>query len=1012
MKGDAQAILAVAADIADGRDTNHIDWEQLESGATSDAERKLVRSLRLIASIGEIHRSTDADEEPDNATAFLMHRARVVGRIGPSTTSTFGKATGSPSSRPAEEQIGNGARDSGGAEGRVRDDRESGLLARQADTRAVRTTPEQGSPQNIPLAPGGGEGAGGEGASARWGHLLLRERVGSGVFGDVYRAYDEKLDRDVALKLLRTGTRSADRLAAKVLHEGRLLARVRHPNVVSVYGVEAHGDRVGLWMEFIRGCTLEQLLERQGLFGAREATLIGQDLCRALAAVHAAGLVHRDVKAQNVMREEGGRVVLMDFGTGIPVREDDANAGETGASSTSVAAPTAGTPLYLAPEVLDGKDATPTSDIYSLGVLLFHLVTNSYPVTAKSFVELIESHRGGRKRLHDARPDLPDAFVQVVERSLAFDPAQRYASAGAMQEAMTRALGLEAVSSGDFGSSAAATADSVAGEQARSHSQAYEPQRERAYESSYGRGYEQPHGGAREQASPLPAPAHSWLASPGSKWMLATAAAVVVLVAIIAAAAMWRMPTRASLEAAPGPINSLVLLPFANISSADKDLADGIMLLIGDRLSALPGLRVLRYTQATAIRDRGLSVAEILRRQQTDAAIEGSVTWSGARALVFVQLRRAGSDTPLWMQQFDVPVTRAATLPNDVARAVASRLAVNLSAADQGQLAQSDAPEPAAFEAYLRGLVQLRLGTIPAVRQAIQHFQRALQLDPNHAPSLAALSSAYILQTTSQRVLPRHEGAALARDAAERALQLDDRLPEAYRALAEIKFYVDWDWAGAESAYRKAIEYNGNSGDLRERYAMFLAARRRLPDAMQQMQQAVALDPMSSLSNAALGMLWHYARSNDQAERILRGVLERDPSSLEARFGLVRVLIDMQRTDEALQELERLKADANGQLRPAQQAAVGLAYAAIGRKADATGIAEELLEKDQADGPSVDAASVFLALGERDRALEILEPAVDQKQPKVLFLSLDPRFKTLRADPRFATLLRRLGLPA
>jgi tetratricopeptide (TPR) repeat protein len=298
------------------------------------------------------------------------------------------------------------------------------------------------------------------------------------------------------------------------------------------------------------------------------------------------------------------------------------------------------------------------------------------------------------------------------------------------------------------------------------------------------------------------------------------------------------------------------------------------------------------------------------------------------------------------------------------------------------------------------------------VKLAIDHFQEALRLDPNHAPSLAALSSCYILQTTSQRVLPLREGAALARDAAERALQLDDRLPEAYRALAEIKFYVDWDWSGAEAAYRKAIEYNGNNGDLRERYAMFLAARRRLPDAMQEMQQAVALDPMSSLSNAALGMLWHYARSNDQAERILRGVLERDPSSLEARFGLVRVLIDAQRTDEALQELTRLKSDANGQLRPAQQAAVGLAYAAQGRKADASGIAEELLAKDQADGPSVDAASIFLALGDRNRALEIVERAVDQKQPKVLFLSLDPRFKVLRAEPRFALVLRRLGLPA
>jgi Tfp pilus assembly protein PilF/TolB-like protein len=963
MKGDAQSILAVAASIADGQDPKHIDWNQLEAGAASDEERNLVRSLRLIASIGELHRSTDGepDEPPDNATAFLAHRARIVGRIGPAT----GGATASSSfGRPAAAQTAPASAPTDNAPIPVQEGSASALM------------------NHASLA--GGNGADGE---QRWGHLTLRERVGSGVFGEVYRAYDDKLDRDVALKLLRTGTRSADRLAAKVLHEGRLLARVRHPNVVSVHGVEAHGDRVGLWMEFIRGCTLEQLLERQGLFGAREATLIGQDLCRALAAVHASGLVHRDVKAQNVMREEGGRVVLMDFGTGIPARDDDAN--------SSTAAPTAGTPLYLAPEVLDGREATASSDIYSLGVMLFHLVTGSYPVSARSLVELIEAHRGGRKRLHDARPDLPDAFVQVVERALAIDPVQRYQSAGAMQEALTRALGIESASA-DAATAAAAAAVEAAGGTGSAQAQAQTRARTQAGNADAATATEAAHG--------------AWPRLSTSRGRLVPILATGAIVAAIVAVAVWRLQPRWTPD--PGPINSLVILPFANISSADKDLGDGITLLIGDRLSALPGLRVLRYPQATAQRDRGLSVAEVLRRQQVDAAIEGSVTWSGARALVFVQLRRAGSDTPLWMQQFDVPVKRAATLPNDVARAVASRLAVNLSAADQGRLAETEGPEPAAFEAYLRGLVQLRLGTIPAVKQAIQHFQDALRLDPNHAPSLAALSSCYILQTTSQRVLALHDGAALARDAAERALQLDDRLPEAYRALAEIKFYVDWDWNGAENAYQKAIEFNGNNGDLRERYAMFLAARRRLPDAMQQMQQAVALDPMSSLSNAALGMLWHYARSNDQAERILRGVLERDPSSLEARFGLVRVLIDAQRMDEALQELDRLKSDANGQLRPAQQAAVGLAFAALGRKADAAGIAEDLIQKDQADGPSVDAASVFLALGEHERALDIVERAVDQKLPKVLFLSLDPRFRSLRAEPRFATLLRRLGLPA
>src|SRR5262245_15330082 len=186
---------------------------------------------------------------------------------------------------------------------------------------------------------------------ARWAQLVIVQRVSGGTFGDVYLARDTALDRDVALKLLRQRAR-AEALASQVLAEGRLLARVAHPNVITVYGAESSGGRVGLWMEFIRGLTLEDVVKQHGTFSAREATFIGLDLCRALAAVHATGLVHRDVKAANVMREQGGRVVLMDFGAGgdLETRSD----GEQ----------MAGTPLYLAPEIFAGRAATVRSDLY------------------------------------------------------------------------------------------------------------------------------------------------------------------------------------------------------------------------------------------------------------------------------------------------------------------------------------------------------------------------------------------------------------------------------------------------------------------------------------------------------------------------------------------------------------------------------------------------------------------------------------------------------------------------
>ena len=239
---------------------------------------------------------------------------------------------------------------------------------------------------------------------ATWGHLSVRARLAAGAFGRIYRAHDPQLNREVALKLLR-GEISAARPIEPLLAEARTLARVRHPNVVTVYGADVRGGRAGLWMELVDGQTLEAWLRANGAMGSGEATAVSIDLCRALAAVHRAGLVHGDVKAQNVMREQGGRIVLMDFGAGRA----------QGADATGVA----GTPMYLAPEVLAGEPPTPRSDLYSLGVLVFHLLTASYPYTGADLDGLRAAHADGRRTwLRDLRPDLPDR-LRAVDRARA-----------------------------------------------------------------------------------------------------------------------------------------------------------------------------------------------------------------------------------------------------------------------------------------------------------------------------------------------------------------------------------------------------------------------------------------------------------------------------------------------------------------------------------------------------------------------------------------------------------------
>lgn len=276
----------------------------------------------------------------------------------------------------------------------------------------------------------GAEPAGGAPPLFHWGHLEVREKLGEGSFGDVYRAWDPALEREVALKLRRAG--EDETLARAELAEARRLARVRHPNVLTVHGVDVRDGRAGFWSELIRGETLETQLAARGTLGAPEAAAIGLDLCRALAAVHAAGMAHGDVKAGNVMREAGGRIVLMDFGSG-----GELSAGVAGGAATLLT----GTPLSAAPEALAGGAPSPAADQYSLGALLFRLVTGRHPVGATTLAELREKHaRGERESLRAARPDLPSAFVTAVERALDPEPSRRWPDAGAFERALAGAI--------------------------------------------------------------------------------------------------------------------------------------------------------------------------------------------------------------------------------------------------------------------------------------------------------------------------------------------------------------------------------------------------------------------------------------------------------------------------------------------------------------------------------------------------------------------------------------------
>ena len=265
-------------------------------------------------------------------------------------------------------------------------------------------------------------------ASETWGHLTILGELGQGGFGHVFRAHDSTLQRDVALKILREDRSSNRRAVKQFIDEGRRLARIRHENVLTVHGADEHDGRPGLWTDLVQGSNLKEWVQVHGPLSAAEAAQIGMVLCRALAALHSSGLVHRDIKPANVMRERGGRIILMDLGAA------------TEQTSEEKGLVTLGTPLFMAPEQLvDENAATPQSDVYALGVTLYWLVSGQHPVEADSMYELRKRHeRRELVPLRDVRADIPSAFARVVEKSLRADLDERYESVGEMEAALAR----------------------------------------------------------------------------------------------------------------------------------------------------------------------------------------------------------------------------------------------------------------------------------------------------------------------------------------------------------------------------------------------------------------------------------------------------------------------------------------------------------------------------------------------------------------------------------------------
>jgi serine/threonine-protein kinase len=665
-------------------------------------------------------------------------------------------------------------------------------------------------------------GAEQDGAGFSWGPLQVFEPIGRGAFGEVFRAWDTRLDREVALKLL-SGKGSAGVSPASVIEEGRLLARVHHPNVVTVHGAERIGGQVGLWMELVKGRTLEDLLRERTHFTAKQTVSVGVELARAVSAVHAAGLLHRDIKSQNVMVADNGRLVLMDFGTGREV----ADTPEVNVT---------GTPLYLAPEVLSGGTASVQSDVYSIGVLLYHLLTGAYPVQARDLAELRRRHAmRGRTDLRRSRPDIPKRLARIIERACDPEPDDRYASADALADAL------------------AALADMP-----RSVRRAY-----------------------------------------AVAAALAAVSAGVILWEFVPRLGL-RMASPPAAAAARETRPGIAVLPFRNLGAEDDgEFVDGLTTELARNLTAL-GLPLRSQTSSFTFKGKPRDLRAIAAGLGVDLIVEGEVLRVGDRLRVNARLVQAGDDVRLWSETFDRGITDVFEIQNEISSRIAEKLGVPLRRAQRQWHTQPDTYELylRARSLVVKAGIDNAFRAAPLFEQVIAR-DPAFAPAYAGAADAYALMSWQIESSDGTPAIPNDEAVRRMRPAAEKALALDPQLAEAHAAMGHT-YARERDWVNATRSFERAVALDPTVTHIQTNYThSVLLPLGKAPDAVRLLEAAFEADPLSLDVRRSLAFSQIVVGQYDAAIEHLRHVLSIDPDFPHASLSLARALTFSGRLDEA-----------------------------------------------------------------------------------------------------------------
>ncbi len=777
--------------------------------------------------------------------------------------------------------------------------------------------------------------------------------------GEVYRARDERLERDVAIKVLPTGTLTDEAARRRFRQEALALARLNHPHIATIHDFNSQDGVDFLVMERVPGSSLAEKLAA-GPLSEKETLRLGAQVAAALDAAHEQRIVHRDLKPGNIVLTSHGDVKVLDFGLAklLQPAEGEAVTAESFAETRAGA----GTLPYMAPEQLRGEPVDARTDIHALGAVLYEMSTGRRPFPETQGPRLIDAILNsapappGRLQAR-LTPELERIILKCLEKS----PERRYQSARELRVDLER---LAAPSAAFPAPSPVAPATGTIA------------------------------GLLRSAQRPLPLGVGITL----------------VAIALLLGFNVGGLRDRLLGHTAAPQIQSLAVLPLENLSGDPEQeyFADGMTDTLITELSKIGALKVISRTSTMRYKKADKSIPEIGRELRVDAVVEGSVMRAGDRVRITAQLIDARTDKHLWAENYEGDLRDVFTLQANVARAITKEIQIKLSAQEQARLGSARPVDPEAHEAYLKGRYHLEKWSAESSKKAEEYFLRAIQEDPNYALAYVGLADTYNFGRIPG--LSSEELAAKEKAAVKKALELDDRLGEAHAALGNFKYINEWDFSAAEREFKKAIELNPNYTPARHWYSHYLIDMDRFNESLRESLKYVELDPISPGANLHLGYHYLAARQYDLAIDQEKKTLQMDPNYIEGHRQLGQAYLGKGMYEEALAELKKAAELAGAG--SFQESRLAHAYAVAGRRAEAEKLLREFLARAKQGPVSPDRIIVIYAgLNDKDRAFEWLEKAYRERSSFPLGIKNEMEYDNLRDDPRYRDLLHRVGLP-